>query len=91
MYFSDAQCRSMIVRQSPTIAPSSSTEPLLTSNRKGKKKNHKNIQCTFIFHTFLSSCSTVCGYLETVHILNEPLSVIKKRPILRLDIFPNHQ
>lgn len=26
MYFLDAQCRSMIVRQSPTIAPSSFTE-----------------------------------------------------------------
>lgn len=45
MYFLDAQCRCMIVRQSPTIAPSSFTE-LLTSNRK---ENHKNIQCTFIF------------------------------------------
>lgn len=40
MYFLDAQCRSMIVRQSPTIAPSSFTELLLTSNRKEKSQKY---------------------------------------------------
>lgn len=49
VFLSDAQYRSMIVRQSPTRAPSSFTE-LLTSNRK---ENHKNIECKFIF-TYLT-------------------------------------
>lgn len=46
MYFLDAQCRSMIVRQSPNYSPKLFNRALLTSNRK---ENHKNIQCTFIF------------------------------------------
>ena len=66
----------------PHSSPELSLRALLTSNRK---ENHKNIQCTFSH--VVSTCSTVCGYLGTVHVLNDPLSVIK-RPILRLDISP---
>lgn len=38
MYFLDAQCRSMIVRQSPNYSPELSHRALLTSNRKEKKE-----------------------------------------------------
>lgn len=51
MYFLDAQCRSMIVRQSPHYSPSSLTELLLTSNRKRKRKKITKIFNARLFFT----------------------------------------
>lgn len=52
MYFLDAQCRSMIVRQSPNYSPELSRRALLTSNRKEKKKKSQKYSMHVYFHTF---------------------------------------